>query len=125
LGRLRSAGIQDLRHGSLRDADWQDRDADDDGLADGRTAMPLPKRVRAYAIAASRQQESEDGDIAIEALSGDGLVPVASALGRHEDRDFDLRIPKARQWVGYGINHLDLLGSPDVYSRIRRWLKKP
>ncbi|MET0717969.1 MAG: alpha/beta hydrolase [Pseudoxanthomonas sp.] len=123
LGKIRSAGIQDLRHGNLRDADWQDRDADDDGRADGRAAMPLPKQVRAYAIAASRQQENEDADVG--AMSGDGLVPVASALGRHQDRAFDLRIPKARQWVGYGINHLDLLGSPDVYSRIRRWLKKP
>lgn len=121
LGKIRSAGIQDLRHGNLRDADWQDRDGD--GLADGRTPMPLPKQVRAYALAVSRQEESKDESH--DSLRGDGLVPVASALGRHPDRSFDLRIPKSRQWVGYGINHLELLGSEAVYRRIHRWLRQP
>ena len=119
LGKIRSAGIQDLRHGNLRDADWQDRDSN--GLADGRTPMPLPKQVRAYAVAVSTQEEGKDGDPG--SLRGDGLVPVASALGQHKDRDFDLRISKARQWVGYGINHLELLGSDAVYQRIKRWLR--
>jgi len=120
LGKIRSAGIQDLRHGNLRDADRQDRDGD--GLADGRTPMPLPKQVRAYAMAASRQEGSrvESPD----SLRGDGLVPVASALGRHPDRRFDLRIPRNRQWVGCGINHLDLLGSQAVYQRLHRWLRR-
>jgi len=121
LGKIRSGGIQDLRHGNLRDADWQDRDGD--GLADGRTPMPLPKQVRAYAIAVSRQDESKDENL--DSLRGDGLVPVASALGRHPDRNFDLRIPKTRQWVGYGINHLEMLGSETVYRCIKLWLRKP
>ena len=121
LGKIRSAGIQDLRHGNLRDADWQDRDGD--GLADRRTPMPLPKQVQAYAIAASTQNERADGDT--DSLRGDGLVPIASGLGKHKDRDFDLRIPKSRQWVGYGINHLELLGSETVYRRLKRWLRKP
>ena len=118
LGKIRSAGIQDLRHGNLRDADWQDRDGD--GLADGRTPMPLPKPVLAYAIAVSTQEAKKDREI--DAMRGDGPVPVASALGIHKDRGFDLRIPKARQWIGYGINHLELLGSPAVYAQLRRWL---
>lgn len=121
LGKIRSAGIQDLRHGNLRDADWQDPDGD--GRADGRTPMPLPKQVQAYAMAVSRQEESKDESL--DSLRGDGLVPVASALGRHPDRGFDLRIPKSRQWVGYGINHLELLGSEAVYRHIHRWLRRP
>ena len=121
LGKVRSAGIQDLRHGNLRDADWQDRNGD--GLADGRMPMPLPKQVQAYAMAVSRQEESKNGDI--DSLRGDGLVPVASALGQHPDRDFDLRIPKTRQWLGYGINHLEILGSEKVYRRIKTWLRRP
>ena len=121
LGKVRSAGIQDLRHGNLRDADWQDRDGD--GLVDGRIPMPLPKQVQAYAMAVSRQEESGDGNV--DSLRGDGLVPIASALGQHADRDFDLRIPKARRWVGYGINHLEMLGSDTVYRRLKRWLRKP
>ncbi len=121
LGKIRSAGIQDLRHGNLRDADWQDRDGD--GLADGRTPMPMPKRVRAYVMAVSTQNEREDGGT--DSLRGDGLVPIASGLGQHKNRDFDLRIPKSRQWVGYGINHLELLGSKTVYRCLKGWLGKP
>ncbi|MDR6840439.1 esterase/lipase family protein [Pseudoxanthomonas sacheonensis] len=121
LGKIRSAGIQDLRHGNLRDSDWQDGDGD--GLADGRTPMPLPKQVQAYAMVASTQNKRKDGGT--DSLRGDGLVPIASGLGQHKDRDFDLRIPKSRQWVGYGINHLELLGSETVYRRLKRWLRKP
>lgn len=121
LGKIRSAGIQDLRHGNLRDADWQDRDGD--GLADGRTPMPLPKQVQAYAMAVSTQEGRKNGGT--DSLRGDGLVPIASGLGQHKNRDFDLRIPKARQWVGYGINHLELLGVDAVYRRMARWLREP
>ena len=43
-------------------------------------------------------------------LPGDGLVPVASALGEHDRAALSLRIPKSRQWVARGCGHLDLLG---------------
>ncbi|HYM86163.1 MAG TPA: hypothetical protein VET30_05445 [Pseudoxanthomonas sp.] len=119
LGKIRSAGIQDLRHGNVRDSDWQDRDGD--GRVDGRTPLPLPKQVSAYAIAVTTQEQREDGDDS--KLRGDGLVPIASALGEHADRAFDLRIPKSRRWVGYGINHLEMLGSDEVYRRVERWVR--
>lgn len=119
LGQMRSAGIQDLRHGNLRDADWQDRKGS--GRADPRTPLPLPKEVTAYAVAASTQAKRKDADASHS--RGDGLVPIASALGIHPDEDFDLRIPKARQWVGHGINHLQLLGNDAVYQQIKRWLR--
>jgi len=114
LGQVRSAGIQDLRHGNLRDADWQDRDGD--GRADPRSPLPLPRQVTAYAIAVSTQAKRKDGDAS--RAGGDGLVPVDSALGKHADSAFDLRIPNTRQWVGYGINHLEMLGSDAVYQHV-------
>jgi PGAP1-like protein len=120
LGKVRSAGIQDLRHGNVRDSDWQDSDGD--GRADGRTPLPLPQQVTAYAIAVTTQEQREDGDDS--KLRGDGLVPIASALGEHADHAFDLRIPKSRRWVGYGINHLEMLGSDEVYARVGRWLRE-
>ena len=119
LGKIRSAGIQDLRHGNVRDADWQDRDGD--GRADGRTPLPLPKHVSAYAIAVTTQERREDGDNS--KLRGDGLVPIASALGDHADHAFDLRISRSHRWVGYGINHLEMLGSDEVYARVEGWLR--
>ncbi|MBK7471898.1 MAG: hypothetical protein IPI73_16120 [Betaproteobacteria bacterium] len=33
-----------------------------------------------------------------------------------------LPIPEANQWIGYKMNHLDLLARPEVYQQIRRWL---
>ena len=81
------------------------------------------RQVTAYAIAASTQARRKDDDDS--RASGDGLVPIDSALGRHPDNAFNLRIPKASQWVGYGINHLELLGSDAVYQQLKRWLRKP
>lgn len=118
LGKLRSAGIQDLRHGNVRSEDWRHRSGE--GLADGRTPLPLPDGVRCYAIAtttgAARKDKSRDGS------RSDGLVAIASALGQHPDPAFDLRIPVSRRWVGYGINHLQLLSDATVYQQLLGWL---
>ncbi len=51
LGKIRSAGVTDLRHGSLLDEDWQGRDRFAHGH-DTRTPLPLPDGVDCYAIAA-------------------------------------------------------------------------
>ena len=118
LGQMRSAGIQDLRHGNVRDSDWQGRDFLD--RVDARTPVPLPEPVRAYAIAATTQHPRNDGND--RTLRGDGLVPIASAFGEHADDAFDLRIPESQRWVGHGLHHLGLLGSDAVYQRLVRWL---
>ncbi|RZA37358.1 MAG: alpha/beta hydrolase [Lysobacteraceae bacterium] len=119
LGKLRSAGIQDLRHGNVRDVDWQEGDG---AGTEGRTPVPLPGAVAAYVVAASTQARrtgSRNG-----AARGDGLVPISSALGAHADEAFDLGIPRQRQSIVHGINHLDLLGAPAVYSQLLRWLRQ-
>ena len=116
LGRIRSAGITDLRYGNLLDDDWAGRDRF--RLSpDPRLPVPLPETVRCYAIAAAAGKSR-----AIGALLGDGLVPIDSALGRHPDPLRTLQLPKCRQWVAHGISHFDLLSSPEVYTRIRQWL---
>jgi pimeloyl-ACP methyl ester carboxylesterase len=117
LGGLRSAGIRDLRHGNLLDADWQS--LEDTHAADARTPVPLPTAVRSHAVAATRREQP--GALA-DAWVGDGLVPVASALGRHVDKRHALRIPRARQWIATGASHFDLLDDPRVYQRLRDWL---
>lgn len=117
LGQLRSAGIQDLRHGNVHDRDWQHGNT----RHDARTPMPLPTSVRAYAIAATTQRARKDGDEA--RLRGDGLVPVASALGDHADPALALRIAARRRWIAYGVNHLQLLGNVAVYQKIEEWLR--
>jgi len=118
LGKLRSAGITDLRHGNVS------ADASDGGEGKARTrtkppAVPLPAGVDCYAIAASLAKKR--GRLS-ERLLGDGLVPLSSALGIDEDPGRTLGIPPARQWIGYGMSHLALLDRREVYERIRNWL---
>lgn len=119
LGKLRSAGITDLRHGNLVDEDWVGRDRFARG-ADRRQHLPLPEGVRCYAVAATTGQES--GDLK-DRLLGDGLVPLDSALGRHRTPARCLAFAEHRQWIGYGMNHLDLLGHGEVIAQLRRWLQ--
>lgn len=118
LGRVRSAGITDLRHGLLLDEDWVGRDRFARG-GDRRQPVPLPQGVRCAAIAASLGAQ---GGTLKEMLLGDGLVPLASALGRHADPARALAFAPDRQWVGYGMNHLDLLDRAEVYAQLKEWL---
>ena len=118
LGKIRSAGITDLRHGSVLEEDWRGRDR----FAHGETPrrpVALPDGVRCYAIAATTGKSA--GDLS-DRLLGDGLVPLASALGRHPDPRFALAFPPVNQWIAYDTGHLELLSKAAVYERIRSWL---
>jgi hypothetical protein len=118
LGKIRSAGITDLRYGNLVDEDWEGRDPFRGG-GDRRRVVPLPEGVPCYGIAGTTGRDA--GRLGSRLL-GDGLVPLASALGRHRDPRRDLGLPEARQWVGSGFGHLELLRRPEVWERIRSWL---
>lgn len=119
LGKLRSAGITDLRHGNLLDDDWEG----DDRFAhrgDTRRPLPLPPGIAFFSIAATTTKESARPAVR---LAGDGLVPVESALGHHVDPERTLLFAPSRTWIARGMHHFDLLGRPEVYSRIREWLE--
>jgi pimeloyl-ACP methyl ester carboxylesterase len=108
LGKARSAGIQDLRHGTITPG--------------GYRFVPLPKGVDCYAIAATVGARRS---LLADRLIGDGLVPLDSALGRHADRGRSLRFPQTHQWVGYEMGHLELLQRPEVYAQLRAWFAQP
>jgi pimeloyl-ACP methyl ester carboxylesterase len=118
LGKVRSAGITDLRHAYLDDADWQDHDRFKPQVSK-HDVLPLPRGVRCFAIAGSISKKS--GSLS-ERLAGDGLVPLYSALGMHRDRKRNLGLPESRRWIGYKTSHLGLLSNRDAYARIRDWL---
>jgi len=118
LGKIRSAGITDLRYGSLLDEDWECRDRFERSRRRPRP-LPLPDGVQCYAIAATTGKKV--GDFT-DRLLGDGLVPVRSALGRHKDPARALALLPSHQWIGYEMSHMDLLWHPEVYAQIRQWL---
>ena len=118
LGKVRSAGITDLRHGNLVDEDWLGRDRFA-RTADRRQPVPLPAGVRCFTVAATTGARRGD---ARDRLAGDGLVPLDSALGRHADPARTLAFAATRQKVFHGVNHLALLNDPAVYRQLRRWL---
>jgi pimeloyl-ACP methyl ester carboxylesterase len=106
LGKARSAGIADLRHGNV--------------TARAGKFLPLPARVRCHTAAATLC--TRRGPLA-DRLLGDGLVPLNSALGAHADSQRELAIPKRRQWIGYGLGHMDLLSDAGVYAQLQEWLR--
>lgn len=118
LGSIRSAGIMDLRHGVLVEGTV--------GAAGGKrergaaaTHLPLPGRVRCHAIAASTQARPGAN---LARLRGDGLVPVASALGQHADPARSLALPAGQRHICFGVDHLGLLDSREACERMRQWL---
>lgn len=121
LGKIRSAGTTDLRHGNLIDEDWagQDRFAH---ARDQRHISQLPKNVKCYAIAATIAKEP--GEVWGQ-LVGDGLVPLKSALGKHRDKNRSLNMPAEQQRVFYGMSHLALLDSQAVCAQLQQWIKQP
>jgi hypothetical protein len=109
LGKIRSAGVTDLRFGNVLDEHWEGRDRFE-RVDDPRSPVPLPDDVACHAIA---------GNLAD---AGDGLVPVDSALGVHPKPELTLAFPDAHKRTATGVAHLDLLSHPDVYETVRSWL---
>ena len=118
LGKIRSAGITDLRYGNVVDGDWTGRDRFEPA-GDQRLSVPLPVDIDCYAIAGTTANvSSKIGD----KLIGDGLVPLNSALGRSKNPNLTLLFLESHQWIGRNIKHLDLLNHQDVYEIIKKWL---
>ena len=121
LGRVRSAGITDLRYGNVLDEDWQGRNRFD-RHADLRRSLSLPEGIACFTVAASRAgKQSKLAD----RLIGDGLVPLHSALGQSHQRHHSLRFGKASRCVVYRTSHIELLSSPVVAEQLVKWLAPP
>lgn len=101
LGRVRSAGITDLRHGY------------------GQQDLALPQGISSYTIAATTAARR---GLLADRLTGDGLVPLKSALGEHTDPQQTLQFPPAAQWIAYNTGHIELLKSPAVTRKLVEWL---
>ena len=119
LGQIRSSGITDLRYGHVLDADWEGQDRFR-RKPDSRTPVPLPAGVACYTVAATTA--AKRGSLA-DRLLGDGLVPLASALGQHEESARSLVFAKPNQLIAYRTNHMQLLGSQEVGQQLLKGLR--
>ncbi len=123
LGQVRSAGITDLRYGQLVDEDWRGRNRFR-RRPDERQIVPLPQQVACYTIAATTtatRNPIKDYLLADLAL-GDGLVPLPSALGEHEESHRRLAPGRDGEVILFQTHHLALLHDPRVRRQIVAWL---
>jgi len=118
LAQLRSAGITDLRYGHVLATDWEGRDRFR-RIPDSRVPVPLPDGVACYTVAATTAAKRS---LLADRLLGDGLVPLHSALGQHDDPARTLAFAKPAQWIAYRTHHMALLHSPAVVQQVERWL---
>ncbi|WP_028058947.1 lipase family alpha/beta hydrolase [Candidatus Solirubrobacter pratensis] len=113
--RRRSAGIRDLRRGSLVDEDW--RDQDPDALrARALAEVPLLEGATHCFVAATITRSA---DHPVGRLLGDMLVLAPSASGRSKAR----RLFEDETGLALGgTHHLALLNHPAVHEQLLRWL---
>jgi hypothetical protein len=116
LVRQRSAGIKDLTHGNVTDADWFGHDPDDGD--DHRTHPAVPDGIRHHAIVGVI---SGHVDGAVARRVGDLLVPPRSAA--HEALDaIPSRFLRERTAVVTGVHHLGMLSNSGVQDHLHRFL---
>ena len=118
IGQVRSSGITDLRYGCVQASDWESVDRFVRS-PDSRAPLPLPDGVHCFTVAATTS--SKLGDVK-DRLLGDGLVPVRSALGQHDEPQHCLVFAPDRVLVLPGMNHMGLLNSPAVTAQLAQWL---
>lgn len=115
--RARSAGIKDLRHGSLVDAEWETLDPD--ALRGFQRAdVPLLETARHHVVAATL---TADPDHPLARIIGDLLVLSPSAHGLQGRRRTVAFEDESCRHVG-GHGHFDLLNSPALDELLREWL---
>lgn len=98
IGKIRSAGITDLRHGG------------NSGAGIGLPA--LPTSIECFTIAGVTENST-----------GDGLVPLDSALGLHDDPREQLNFRPENRIIVDKTHHLQLLSHEKVYVALETILK--
>ena len=118
IGQIRSSGITDLRYGHVLESSWDGKDRFERS-PDSREPLPLPAGVNCCSVAATTSSEASELQ---DALIGDGLVPLKSALGQHDEASHCLSFEPDNTWTAYGMNHMELLSCPDVGQQVLKWL---
>ena len=112
----RSAGIKDLRYGSLLDEDWSDCDPDE-LLTDRCCDVPFADNTTYYFIGATIAREPGSP---LGRIVGDLLVLYPSASGQGRRRRIPFEVDRGRHFGG--MTHFHLLRHPAVYEQLHTWL---
>ena len=114
--RRRSAGIRDLRQGSLVDEDWRERDPE--ALrAVACEEVPLLEGATHCFVSATVTRSPRHP---LGRIIGDTLVLVPSASGESRTRKLGFEAEYGMH-VG-ATHHIALLNHPAVYEKLRAWL---
>jgi pimeloyl-ACP methyl ester carboxylesterase len=114
--RRRSSGIRDLRHGSLVDEDWRDRDPEALRAAACKEIPLLDGATHCFVSATVTRSARHP----VGRVVGDTLVLTPSATGRSRTRKLAFEDEYGLH-VG-ATNHIALLNHPAVYAKLREWL---
>jgi pimeloyl-ACP methyl ester carboxylesterase len=123
----RSAGIKDLRHGSLLDEDWVGRDPDA-LLDDARREVPLLPGVAYHFVSTTVTSDPEHplgrviGDLLVRVPSA--LAPGIEATKGNDERTFERHFEIETQRFG-GVMHHRMQNHPAVYEVLRAALERP
>ena len=117
-GRKRSAGIKDLRHGYLRDEDWDGKKP----AHSPRKNLPLLPSVEHYFVAASIGRDETDP---MGHIFGDLLVRVDSALGSGSGSPGEFEVNEENCRIFQEQNHFDLLNDDKVHTQVAEWFMAP
>lgn len=118
LAQLRSSGITDLRHGHVLASDWQGRGRFE-RAGDQRTHVALPRQIACFTVGATL---AAPRGVVAERLLGDGLVPLNSALGKHDEPQRCLAFAKSHQFIAFKTGHIEMLHSVAVRTQVLAWL---
>ena len=119
IGQIRSSGITDLRYGHVLESSWLGKDRFVRS-PESREPLPLPVGVNCFTVAATT---SSAASALRDALIGDGLVPLRSALGQHDEAAHCLNFEPENQWTAYGTSHMALLSGVAVGHKLLDWLR--
>jgi pimeloyl-ACP methyl ester carboxylesterase len=112
----RSAGIKDLRFGSVVEEDWRDCDPDE-FLTDRCREIPFLDSATHYFVGAT---VTRDPHSLLGRAVGDILVQFPSASGHGPTRRIGFELDNGHH-LG-GVHHIELLNHPKVYEQIQTWL---
>jgi pimeloyl-ACP methyl ester carboxylesterase len=114
LGNIRSSAIKDLRYGFISQVEHES--SEDMGSRDHRLQLaPLPDGIAHLVLAGSINEEAAKNWV------GDGLVPLYSGLGQHNNPEKTLVAADITRLSFDNVDHIGILSDIRVWDALTDW----